>query len=285
MSSRPSSANCFNLWEQYRGKIRNTKGGWILGEAIYNHGFSMMDELVGHTSYFQVLILNITGRLPEKNISDWTEASFICLSWPDPRIWCNKIGALAGTSRTSSTAAVSAGTLAADSRMYASGAMLEGAEFIISALNAKNNGTSTHSIVQTELARKSHKATSKAAIMGYARPLATGDERVVAMERVRNALNFPIGPHLRLAFEIENLLMDTHNECMNILGYCAAFMADQGFTATEITRIYSLWVSSGIHACYAEYCDRPPGTFLPLRCDDIDYQGKAPRPVPERNKS
>jgi hypothetical protein len=26
---------------------------------------------------------------------------------------------------------------------------------------------------------------------------------------------------------------------------------------------------------------RPPDTFLPLRCVDIDYQGAASRPVPD----
>jgi citrate synthase len=37
---------------------------------------------------------------------------------------------------------------------------------------------------------------------------------------------------------------------------------------------------SGVTACYVDAVERPAETFLPLRCDDIDYQGPPPRDVP-----
>ncbi|MDF3013596.1 MAG: hypothetical protein K0Q78_1800, partial [Cellvibrio sp.] len=37
----------------------------------------------------------------------------------------------------------------------------------------------------------------------------------------------------------------------------------------------------GVTACYLDTYHRPPDTFLPLRCTDIDYQGAAARPVPD----
>lgn len=255
-----------------------------MGEAIYNHGYSMMDDLVGHKSFFQVLVLNITGRLPDSKLGQWLEASFICLSWPDPRIWCNKIAAYAGTARITPVAAASIGSLAADSRMYGAGAIRKGTEFITQALHDYNNGVSIKTIIDTELQKNTRGSKDKAVIMGYARPLATGDERVVAMERVRVQLGFNVAPHLDLAFKIEEQLSVSYNESMNMLGYCVAFMSDHDFTIDEIERIYSLWVNSGVHACYAEYRDRPAGTFLPLRCDDIEYLGHEARSLPTENE-
>ncbi|MBI3773241.1 MAG: hypothetical protein HY272_11150 [Gammaproteobacteria bacterium] len=280
MSSMNSRQDKTRFWDERRGVIRNRRGGWIIGEAVYNHGYSMMDDLVGYNSYFQVLLLNITGRLPEKRLADWIEASFICLSWPDPRIWCNKMGAYAGTMQCSPVAAASMGILAADSRMYGAGALREGAEFIIQARKARQRGVSIRDIISSALAKKKRGGKDSAVIMGYARPIATGDERVPAMERVSKELGFEIGGHLELAYEIEAEIRNLQNESINMLGYSVAFLVDQGFSVDEITRIYSTWVSSGVHACYAEYRDQPPESFLPLCCNDIDYQGKAHRPVP-----
>lgn len=39
-------------------------------------------------------------------------------------------------------------------------------------------------------------------------------------------------------------------------------------------------VNGSVGACYAEAADHPPESFLPLRCDDIDYCGKPERQVP-----
>ena len=54
------------LWDKNRKTIHSRKGGWKIGDAIYSHGYSLMDDLVGEVSYFQVLVLNITGKLPSQ---------------------------------------------------------------------------------------------------------------------------------------------------------------------------------------------------------------------------
>lgn len=268
-----------SFWDKHRGIIHTHKGGWIIGEAIYNHGYSMMDDLVGKASFFQVLVLNITGHLPERRLADWLEALFICLSWPDARIWCNQIGSLAGTMRTSPVAGVSAGILAADSRMYGPGSMLGASQFITEALRKSNHCIDEETIIEEHPRRDSN---SKPVIVGYARPLASGDERIVAMERVTKKLNFKIEKHLDLAYKIEKILLRKYDESMNLAGYCAAFLSDQKFSPITIYRILSTWVHSGIHACYAEAADQPAEAFIPRRCEDIDYQGKPPRPLPNK---
>ena len=267
--------SAYRYWDERRGTIQSKKGGWIIGKGVFNHGYSMMDELVGKVSYMQVVILNATGRLPERPIADWFEAIHICLSWPDPRIWCNQIGALAGASQTSVVAATTAGVLAADAKSYGIKPLLQGVQFIQAAMADCGRGFSADEIVKKECA----KHRGKPYIMGYARPIAKGDERVVAMERVQKELGLPVGKHLQLAYQIERFLLRDFDESMNINGYVSAFLSDQGYTDEEVYRIFAVLVSSGVTACYVDTRDRPPESFLPLRCQDIEYTGKPARPV------
>jgi len=268
--------NNTEYWDQRRGKIYSRKGGWRIGEAVYCHGYSMMDELVGKVSYFQVVILNATGHLPERRLADWMEAMLICLSYPDDRIWCNQIGSLAGTLQASAVAAVSAGILASDSYHYGIGPILAGAEFIIETVEKKRGGMSIEDILES----KARRPGLKPQITGYMRPVASGDERIEVMERVTARLGFTPGEHLQTAYEVSEVMQRKYNETMNINGYGVAFFADQGFSAEEMYRIYSISVNSGVNACFIEAADSPPESFLPLRCSDTDYQGHPPRDLP-----
>ncbi len=221
----PSKDNV-NLWDKNRHKIESQKGGWVIGEAVYNHSYDMMKDLVGHANYFQVLVLNVTGSLPDTRLTQWLEASFICLSWPDPRIWCNQIGALAGTIKASCPSAVAGGILAAHSRMYGAGTLRSCMEFIQKAQKQNQDGWSVSKIIESELAIKKQQLKSKPVISGYARPIASGDERVIAMQRVSRQLNFSILEHEKIAIEIHNELSEKHNDGINVAGYCAAVLAD-----------------------------------------------------------
>ncbi len=267
-----------SFWDKRRGRIFSNRGGWVIGEAVHNCGYSMMDDLIGKVSFMQLLMLNVTGRLPERRLADVTEAVFNCMSWPDARIWCNQIGSLAGTARASSVAGVCAGILANDSPMYGAGSLIPGAKFIVEAMNQKKQGWSIKEIVAAQARRPG----SRPIIVGYARPLATGDERVVALEQIIDKLGFSVGKHLALAYEVHDVLRSQYNESMNLVGFVTAFFSDQGLSIEEIYRLFSANVMSGVHACYAEAADQPVGAFFPLQCSDMNYQGLKVREVPER---
>ena len=214
-----------SFWDNNRNVIRSRKGGWIVGKAVYCHSYSMIDDLLGKVSLMQVMVLNATGRLPNKRLGAWLEASFLCASWPDSRIWCNQIGAFGGTVRISPVAATMAGTLAADSMAYGSPTMVKSMQFIQQALQQKGNGIPISEIV-AEAFKSKH---GRGYIVGYSRPVASGDLRIPAMERTRKRLDFPIKAHLKLAFQIGKYLDENHGEQINAAGYLAAFLADQGF--------------------------------------------------------
>lgn len=273
-------SNDTSYWDQLRGIIRSRKGGWKMGEGVFCHGYNILEELVGKHSFFQMMILNATGKLVERRLADWFEARQICMSWPDPRIWCNQIGALAGTAQASVAAATTAGILAADSQAYGgSKTSIKGLNFIQQALRDFNTGKSVAEIVNAACDQE----TGKPHIMGYARPVAKGDERIEVMEKIAVQLKFDVGEHLRLAYAIEEYLLANFDEGMNINGYTSAFLSDQGFSGQEISHISATLVASGVTACYIDTYSRPPESFLPMRCDDIDYQGPAAREIPTRN--
>jgi citrate synthase len=267
--------NNYQPWEKYHGRIVSSRGGWKIGSGVQNCGYDMMTDLVGKVSYMQVVVLNATGRLPSKALADWIEAVHICLSWPDPRIWCNRIGALAGSSRASGVAASCLGVLAAESTSYGIKPLISGVEFIEHALTQITQGTSVDDFISEETKKNGGKPN----LMGYARPIAKGDERIPAMEEVTKRLGFPTGENLSLAYKIEKTLHTRYDESMNINGYVSAFLVDQGFSAIEVYRIFSAVVFSGVTACYTDTADRIEGSFAPLKTSDVIYKGSPLRTV------
>ncbi len=268
-----------SFWDNKRGTIHTRKGGWVISKGvIYSHGYNLLDELMGRITYFQLLILNATGRLPERPVADWLEASFFCISYPDARIWCNHIGSLGGTMQATPIAASCAGLIATDSRLYGPLAVVNSAKFITAALALKKTGMPVDEIVET-LPRKRSDGTLM--IPGFNRPIASGDERIPLLEKLTQELGFKAGAHLTLAYEIEAVISKKYNEYMNSGGYRAAFLSDQGFSCQEIYRMLSIYMNAGITACYCEAADHPGESFFPLRCDDVDYQGRRPRDLPD----
>lgn len=270
-----SDQSVVDYLEARRGKIFSRTGGWFPGTGVFSHGYSMLEELVGKKSYMQILVLNATGKMISPVLSSWIEGIYGCLSWPDPRIWCNQIGALAGSARTSVVSATAMGILASDSRSYGVLPLVEGVNFIQGAMAQSENGLSAEDIVTK--AAEANKG--KPFIMGYYRPIAKGDERLEVMEQVAQQLEMPVGKHLALAYEIEQALFARYAEGMNINGYISAVLSDYGFSAQQVYRLFSTLVASGVTACYLDVYQSPADSFLPLRCDDIDYQGHAERPV------
>lgn len=266
-------------YDRYRGTIFSRKGGWRVGVGIETHGYSLLDDIHGKCSLFQVMIMNVTGKLPERRLADMVEGLFICSSWPDARIWCNKLGAFSAATRTSATAAIAAGGLAGDSKLYGAGAGRAIDAFINSAYQHINvEKWSVGDFIETYAYKY-----GKLQAPGFARPLAKGDERVVAMRHHANELGYSTGPFESLANLVEDYLSAKEGEGLNSAGYFVVFMKDQGFTIEQIMGIGAWAISTGVYASYFEYIDQAPEVFLPLKVDDIDYAGPAIRDVPDRD--
>jgi len=193
-----------DLWDNKRNIIRTKRGGWVRGKKVISHGYSLLEDLVGKKSYFQIFLLSILGKLPERRLADWFEAEYSCMSYPDARIWCNQIGSLAGTSKTLPSAGTLAGILASDSNMYGPGTATDTYTFLTEAKQELKKGLTIEEIA----VKRSRRKGTKPIIPGFGRPLATGDERVNTMENVAKDLGFEVGETLQLAYQIEKYLLE-----------------------------------------------------------------------------
>jgi citrate synthase len=267
------------FWDERRGTVRSRKGGWKLGKDVTIHGHSLINELIGSASWFQVWLLSITGRLPERRFADWCEGVWLCLSYPDPRIWCNQVSALAGTLRCTPVAATSAAAMTSDALRYASWAALHTAEFIRDALKRRNESARS---IEELLASQRSDEKGCPQVPGYSRPIAVGDERLSALMRLVHQHGFSVGPHLSLGFEIHAYLKEKHHEQMNAGGFISAFLLDQGMSPQEIYRFYSMGAQAGAIACYVDTFEREGESFMPMRCDDFEYRGAPRRELPKK---
>lgn len=267
-------------WDKYRGEIYSSRGGWTVGQGIMTHGYSLLDDIHGKCSMFQVMIMNVTGELPDKRIADLVEGLFITSSWPDSRIWCNKIGTFSAQTRTSITNAIAAGGLAGDGKIYGPGTGHSIGPFLDKAYQ--------HIIINNQPVRdfiENHAyKNGKLHAPGFARPLAKGDERIPAMRKLANKLEFQVGPYQKMVNEMEKYLSEKEGEGLNLSGFFTAFMLDQGFEIDQIMGITAMAVTGGIYAAYFEYINQPPEAFLSLRVEDIEYVGHEPRLVPDRDE-
>ena len=260
-----------------RGKLLNRRGGWLSGKGVFSYGEDLLRDMIPKKTYFHVLGLNALGYVPEDRFCRWLEAIYICMSWPDPRIWCNGIGALSGSANTTVLSATAAGMLASDSEMYGPYILKEGVRFIQSTKKIIDQGESIENFLRSEIASSG----GKVHLMGFARPIATGDERVEAMIRYIDQLGYEIGGHLQLALDIESYLLENHNESLNIGGFICAFLSDQGLSSEQVYRLFPSAVNSGVTACYIEQVEQPENAYLPQTCEDIEYTGPSKRALPD----
>ncbi|MFK8018338.1 MAG: hypothetical protein AB8B86_01080 [Pseudomonadales bacterium] len=261
-------------WDACRNRIRSRAGGFTLDGNVTLRGENLIQYIEDH-SYFQTLMLAVTGRHVPRNIADWVEVLFSCLSYPDARIWCNNIAALGGDTKCSVVGATAAGILAADSALYGSRPILGSMEFLMEALLTAQAGASATDIVEAQVRLR----RGKFSIVGFSRPIAKGDERVELLRKKARALDMQKGPYEELAMRIHDYAESEYGESINMNGFIAAVSLDQGFSAKEVYQLSSAAVLSGVEACFVDYEDRQLGSFLPLRCDDVEYIGPAKRSV------
>ncbi|MCW9000558.1 MAG: hypothetical protein OQJ89_11810 [Kangiellaceae bacterium] len=263
------------FWNTRRDQIKSKSGVWRGGEYVLLHQHDLLNDLLGSASFMQVLTLCCTGKLIDKKTGYWLDQNFIGISYPDSRIWCNSIGALGGDASASAPASACAGILASESRAYGGSiTSLVGMTFIQGALKEVQEGKNVCDILKNAPSKG-----GKPMINGYARPVDKVDERIPPYEKLSKEMGFEIGPHLSLGYEISEYLTENFNMAMNFGGYANAFLSDQGFTPDEMRVMKSVATYAGVLACHVEYEPSCGNTYLPLRCDDINYTGRAKRTI------
>lgn len=228
--------------------------------------------------WMALYVFGICGRhfsAPELRVLHtlWT-----CTSYPDARLWNNRVAALAGSARSTATLAIAAGIAASEATIFGWQPVMNVADFLLRARTELAAGAALADVVAHELALHRH-------IGGYGRPVATlqVDERIPHVQALLARQGIALGPHLELAFAVEQQLLALGRPLrMNYAPVLAAIPLDFGFTRDQLHLFITPSLMAGMPPCYLEARERPPGATFALRCERLSYHGPAARGWQER---
>jgi citrate synthase len=246
-------------------------GAWFPGERVVFRGKDLFHELKD-LPWMGLLLYGITGRIPTpKQIRLFEGMWTLCTSYPDPRLWNNRVVALAGTVRSTAALAIGAANAVSEASIYGRRPDIRTLDFLFRIQGQLEKGADLKQLIAMEL--KKYRV-----IPGYGRPITRKDERIEPLLALLAELDFSDGPYVRLAFAIEEILLQGRWRLhMNIAALAAAAGADQGLSTREYYQYVVLSFSAGMFPCYLDTVNKPAGTFFPLRCDRIKYEGNPRR--------
>lgn len=224
--------------------------------------------------WLQLYVFGITGRRYNQAESKLLHALWTITSYPDARLWNNRVAALAGSARSTPTLAIAAGIAASEATIFGWQPVVNVGNFLQRALAATTAGQPLEQVIAAELAQHRH-------IGGYGRPVATlqVDERIPRIRALMAGLGIAEGPHLRLAFAVEDALVASGKPLrMNYAPMLAAIPLDLGMSLRALHLFVTPCLMAGMPPCHDEAAERPAGATFALRCDRIEYTGVAPRP-------
>ena len=264
----------WKIFSDCRDNVPNSYGGWSIGGESLLHGYSIQRELVGKLSWMQSMIFSATGKVPPENHAHLIEAMFIVTSYPDPRLWCNRVAALAGTARVPAMSALSVGIASSEARLYNGQATYAATSIIKKAKLILDDGgeEALENYIISTLKRDRH-------IPGFGRPLTSKEERIEPVEIEAKKLGVEAGDYLATMRLIEGALR-RFRLTLNYAGYAGARLLDMGFNQNEILVIITLCLYNGMIPCYLDSYKNDPNTFLPIACEDILYEGVEERELP-----
>jgi hypothetical protein len=254
------------LLEQYAGRLETRAGACFPGERAVFRGHDLHAALKD-LDWLELYLFGITGRrfAPERMIV--LQAIWSYTSYPDARIWNNRVAALAGSARSTGNLGIAAALAVSEAQIYGRGIDKRAIEFLIRARAHVDAGGDLTGLVRTELERQR-------SIAGYGRPIASGDERIAPMMALVREQGLDGGPHLKLAFEVERILLAGRWRMrMNYGALVAALAADCGLSPQEYYLFMIPAFLAGMPPCYLEAAGNPAGLLFPLPCRVMLYEG------------
>lgn len=260
-----------NKMLDYESQWITEMGAWFPGEKVIFRDHDLFKEL-NEKSWLELMLFGITNKkFSETQMALFNAMWVICTSYPDPRIWNNRITALAGTARSTCSLAISAATAVSEATIYGRRPDIRAIDFFVKTQIKLDNGENLNEIVTNEI--KMYRG-----IAGYGRPVINSDERIKPLKNKVADLGFSQGRYFQLAFNVENTLnASPWPLVMNVGALLAALSADQGLTPREHYAFMTLCFSAGMFPCFIDAENKPEGSFFPLRCDIIEYEGKPKR--------
>jgi len=259
--------------DDFQGPLRSRVGGIFPGERAVFRGHDIHRDL-DDIHWVEMLVFSATGKRYSPGQVKVFNAMMTFTSYPDTRIWNNRVTALTGSARSTGNLAVSAGQAVSEAAIFGRQIDYRALDFLARARAAKDAGQSLADFVAADLAR--HRS-----IAGYGRPLTAKDERMGPMLALLEKEGLNDGPYLRLAREVEEILLAGRwRYSMNYAGLVAAIFGDFGLSPEEYYMAAFPVFVAGMIPCYMEAREKPAGAIMPMDCGAVRYVGQGPRPWP-----
>jgi citrate synthase len=258
--------------QDYEGPLPTRMGACFPGERTVFRGKDLHADL-GDLDWVELYVFGITGRRFSPSQVKILHALWTYTSYPDPRLWNNRVAALAGSTRSTGALGVAAAIAVSEAAIYGWQPELAAADFLVRARKLLDAGDSLKNILQQEL--QQHRR-----ILGYGRPVATlqVDERIPAVLGLMGREQVEQGLYLKLAFEIEQGLLSLGRRLpINYAAFSVAIVLDMGFSVRECYMFQLPSFQAGMPPCYLEGVERAEGATFALRCSQIHYDGPARR--------
>ena len=261
------------LLQENTGRLKTAMGACFPGERAVFRGHDLHAELKD-MDWMELYVFGITGRRFSQEQVKLLHALWVYTSYPDARLWNNRVAGLAGSARSTGTLAMAAALAVSEATVYGRGVDVRAITFLRNTRLSLDQGGELAHCVQREIA-------AYRGIAGYGRPLTAVDERLKPIMELVRTLGLDNGPHLRLAFAVEEfLLAGRWRWQMNYAAMAAALIADMGFSTREYYLYAFPTFLAGMQPCFIEASDRPEGTLFPVPCAGIRYEGFPQREWP-----
>ena len=251
------------LLEQHVGHLKSRMGAAVIGSHAMFRGHDLHREL-RDLDWVELYLFGITGRRFTAPQAELLHAILVYTSYPDARIWNNRVAALAGSARSTPALAISAALAVWEAGIYGGQPGVRAIDYFLRTRQALDQGASLADVVATA-----------GRIYGYGRPTPElGDERLPWLLALARRLGLGDGPHLRIALDTEQLLVAKNARLrMNYAAMTAALCADIGFTIAEFHMFRVPLFLAGMPPGYIEALERPQGSLFPIPCRHVHYEG------------
>lgn len=251
--------------EHYHHHWPTTKGKVTVGERAVLHGRDILYDL-RKMDWLSLHFFSITSFEPDPKKLEAMMHIWAGCSYPDPRIWNNRIAALAGSARSTAGLAFGAASAVSEATIYGNRANIKCLDTLLRAHDAVNNGTDLKDFILSEI-----KIGRK--IFGYGRPVRNKDERIPAMMEHLKELELLDDPYIQIALQMEQILGDLKGLCMNSSGISAGIAASLGLTPRQYHVFLSPVFGIGFSPCYMEATEKPETCLFPVKCTEVKYTG------------
>lgn len=256
----------------FQGPLRSRVGGCFPGQRAVFRGHDLHRDLAD-IEWLDLYVFGITGRRMDEGALRLLNAIWAYTSYPDARLWNNRVAALAGTARSTGALGISAAVAVSEAAIYGRQIDMAAAGFFVRTRQQVENGAALFDLVQEEL-------RVNRGIAGYGRPVRRmdEDERNGPILALAKAHGLADGDYVRLAFAVEDILLKGRWRMkMNYGAMAAALVLDLGFSAQEYYLFMLQAFLAGMVPCYMEALERPEAATFALRCEQVIYEGPGRR--------